>query len=238
MQYNVLTTKAVTESKLIFPTKKQRINPTRTTLIPTVGRNINSRKFNNMNWETYISIGDSITKGARTYLSYPEKIASGLKSNLNKEWNLINISENGHTVIDVLRLIDKKYNFITNQLSGISTILIGTNDAKNNTSVQDFRIAYDLLVLKAKLFTQKGNVILIEIPNFPKGIMYPYKIQMNDTIDLYNKIIKEIAQDHGLRTFRFKLDQSDFYDGVHLNEQGVDTCSSQLIEFILKDKGL
>jgi lysophospholipase L1-like esterase len=191
-----------------------------------------------MNWETYISIGDSITKGARTYLSYPEKIASGLKSNLNKEWNLINISENGHTVIDVLRLIDKKYNFITNQLSGISTILIGTNDAKNNTSVQDFRIAYDLLVLKAKLFTQKGNVILIEIPNFPKGIMYPYKIQMNDTIDLYNKIIKEIAQDHGLRTFRFKLDQSDFYDGVHLNEQGVDTCSSQLIEFILKDKGL
>ncbi len=191
-----------------------------------------------MNWETYISIGDSITKGARTYLSYPEKIASGLKSNLSKNWNLINISENGHTVIDVLRLIDKNYNLITNQLSGISTILIGTNDAKNNTSVQDFRIAYDLLVLKVKLFTQKGNVILIEIPNFPKGIMYPYKIQMNGMIDTYNKIINEIAQNHGLRTFRFKLDQSDFYDGVHLNEQGVDTCSSQLIEFILSDKGL
>ena len=90
-----------------------------------------------MNWETYISIGDSITKGARTYLSYPEKVASGLKNNLNKNWNLINISENGYNVIDVLRLIDKNYNAITNQLSGISTILIGTNDAKNNTSLQD-----------------------------------------------------------------------------------------------------
>lgn len=197
-----------------------------------------TKKKTSMNWETYISIGDSITKGARTYFSYPEMVASGLKKSLNKNWNLINISENGNTVIDALRLIDKNYNSITSQLSGISTILIGTNDVKNNTSVQDFRIAYDLLVLKAKLFTQKENVILIEIPSFPKGIMYPYMYQMNDTIILFNEIINEIAKDHGLRTFRFNLEPIDFYDGVHLNNQGVEECSHQLLEFILKDKGL
>jgi len=191
-----------------------------------------------MNWETYISIGDSITGGARTYLSYPEKIASGLKQNLNKSWNLINISENGHNVIDVLRLIDKNYNSISSQLSGITTILVGTNDAKNNTSVTDFRIAYDLLVLKAKLFTQKENVILIEIPNFPKGIMYPYNYQMNDRIDIFNTVIKDIAKDQNLRTFKFALKEGDLFDGVHLSEQGVDNCSSQLLGFILGDKGI
>lgn len=191
-----------------------------------------------MNWETYISVGDSITRGARTYLSYPEKIQSGLKQHLNKNWNLLNISENGYTAIDIVRVIDKHYNSISIHQAGITTILIGTNDVKNNTSVIDFRIAYDLLVLKAKLFTQKGNAILIEIPNFPKGIMYPYKYEMNDTINLFNNIIKDIARDHALRTFRFKLDASDFYDGVHLNERGVDTCSSQLLDFILSDKGI
>jgi lysophospholipase L1-like esterase len=191
-----------------------------------------------MNWETYISIGDSITKGARTYLSYPEKIAYGLKQNLGNNWNLINISENGHTVIGILRLIDKNYNSILSQLSGVTTILLGTNDAKNKTRIIDFKIAYDLLVLKAKLFTQKENVILIEIPNFPKGIMYPYNYQMNDSINLFNTIIREIAEDHGLRTFKFTLEENDLFDGIHLSEQGVDNCSSQLLRFILCDKGM
>jgi len=191
-----------------------------------------------MNWETYISIGDSITRGARTYLSYPEKVANGLKQNLNKNWNLINISENGQTVIDTIRLIDKNYNSISSQQSGITTILLGTNDIKNRTSITDFRIAYDLLVLKVKLFTQKGNVILIEIPNFHKGIMYPYNYQMNDSINIFNAIINDIAKNHNLRTFKFILQENDFVDGVHLSEQGVDTCSSQLLDFILSDKGI
>lgn len=191
-----------------------------------------------MNWETYIAIGDSITKGARTYLSYPEKVAHGLKQNLNKNWNLINISESGHNVIDMLRLIDKNYSSVSNNLSGITTILLGTNDVKNDTDISDFRIAYDLLVLKAKLFTQHENVILIEIPNFPKGIMYPYNFQMNDNINLFNKTINEIAKDHNIRTFKFNTDKNDFFDGVHLSQQGVNNCSSQLLQFILSDKGL
>ncbi len=191
-----------------------------------------------MNWETYISIGDSITKGARTYLSYPEKTVSGLKQELNKDWNLINISENGHTVIDMIKHIDLNFNYISNQQAGITSILIGTNDAKNNTDESDFEIAYNLLVLKAKLFTQKGNLILIEIPEFPKGIMYPYKFEMNTKIRIFNKMIRSIAEEQNVRTFNFKLVESDFYDGVHLNDQGVSNCSSQLLKYILKDKGI
>jgi lysophospholipase L1-like esterase len=191
-----------------------------------------------MNWETYISIGDSISKGARTYLGYPEKIAHSLKQKLGKDWNIINISENGYTVVDVLRLIDSSYSNISNQMSGITTILIGTNDAKNNTSPVDFEIAYNLLVLKAKLFTQNGNVILINIPKFPVGVMYPYGYDMNELIDQFNSIIRNIAEEHGIRVFEFQLDKEDFFDGVHLNELGVTKCASQLIDFILRDKGM
>lgn len=199
---------------------------------------VSLKKSKNMNWETYISIGDSITRGARTYISYPEKVTNALKQRLNKNWNLINISENGFTVIDIIRLIDKNYSTISNQLSGITTILLGTNDVKNKTNSMDFRIAYDLLVLKAQLFTQKGNVILIEIPNFPKGIMYPYNFQMNVVIDEFNSIIKDVAKEHNLRTFNFTLAQDDFFDGVHLNTKGVENCGAQLVDFILKDKGI
>jgi len=191
-----------------------------------------------MNWETYISIGDSITKGARTYLSYPEKSACILKKQLNKQWDLINISENGFTTIDMLKYIDKHYRDLSNKQAGITTILLGTNDIKNKTELSDFSICYELLVCKAKLFTQKNNVLLIEIPNFPKGIMYPYNFEMNTQVDIYNKRIKEIAAENQLNTLKFQLDENDFFDGVHLNDSGVSKCSHQLTSYILFQKGI
>ncbi len=191
-----------------------------------------------MNWETYIALGDSITFGARTYLSYPERIGSNLKNTLTKDWNVINISQNGFRVIDLIRLLDKDYAYLSGIKAGVTTILIGTNDAKTGTSEDDFKLVYDLLVLKAKLFTQNGNVILIEIPEFPVGIMYPYNFEMNGSISVFNGVIRDLAASHGIRSFRFQLDACDFTDGVHLNNSGVAACSGQLSDFILKDKGI
>ncbi len=191
-----------------------------------------------MNWETYIALGDSITFGARTYLSYPEKIGQRLKQELNKDWNVINISQNGFRVIDLIRLLDKNYASLGASQAGVTSILIGTNDVKSGTPESDFRLAYDLLVLKAKLFTQNKNVILLQIPEFPKGIMYPYNYEMNETVRRFNTIIKELAAAHRLRTFAFSLEETDFTDGVHLSDQGVENCSVQLGKFILKDKGI
>ena len=137
-----------------------------------------------MNWETFLSIGDSITKGARTYLSYPEKTGYLLKHKLGKHWNVINISENGWKVIDILKLLDKNLHNLTVQKPGITTIMIGTNDAKDSTNKSDFRIAYEQLVFKSMIISQKKNVILIKIPRFPKGIMYPYNYKMNGLIGM------------------------------------------------------
>lgn len=191
-----------------------------------------------MNWETYVSIGDSITKGARTYLGYPEKTANQLKEKLKSNWNVINISENGNTTIDIVRLIDRYYNYLAEIKPGITTILIGTNDVKNGTSAEDFEIAYEALVLKARLFTQKNNVILIEIPEFTEGVSYPYNYGMNDKVRTFNTKIKQLAESYNQRSFRFMLDERDFSDGVHLNEHGVANCATQLSFLILKDKGV
>ncbi|MCD4679330.1 MAG: SGNH/GDSL hydrolase family protein [Bacteroidales bacterium] len=190
-----------------------------------------------MNWETYIAIGDSITKGARTYLGYPEKTAYLLKQELKKDWNVINISENGSKAIDIVRLFDKELANISFCNPGIATILIGTNDVKENTNPSEFKIAYNLLVLKVLLITQKNNVILIKIPKFPQGVMYPYNFKMNDTIDIFNSIIEEISIEFKIRLLQFELNQEGFFDGVHLNNQGINNSASQLLKFILRDKG-
>lgn len=191
-----------------------------------------------MNWETYIAIGDSITKGARTYLSYPEVAASILKTKLDKHWDLINISENGLTTIEILRKLDAYHSHLHLKCPGVTSVLIGTNDIKNETEISDFCIAYELLICKIKLFTQRDNVIVIRIPNFPKGVMFPYNYQMNELVNRFNIQIERIAKEHSLDILNFKLEDEDFYDGIHLNKTGVNKCGEQLAQHILRYKGV
>ncbi len=191
-----------------------------------------------MNWETYIAFGDSITIGARTYLGYPELTGNVLKKNLSKEWNVINHSVSGFKAIDLARYIDKYFFILKDQKASVSTILIGTNDIKENTDANDFKIALDQIILKAKLLTENKNVILLSLPVFPKGIMYPYSIGMNQNILFFNSIISEKALEHKIRTLTLDLLETDFTDGVHLNRSGVESVSNQLAKYILKDKGV
>src|SRR6185369_15883500 len=104
-----------------------------------------------MNWETYIAFGDSITIGARTYLGYPEHVGKLLEQTTKKKWNVINHAESGYTAADLLRSIDRNLQNLKGDTSSISTLLIGTNDVKLGTDVNDFEIAYSLLLLKIKL---------------------------------------------------------------------------------------
>ena len=46
-----------------------------------------SKPYYLMTWETYIAFGDSITKGARTYLGYPELVGHSLNTHLAGKWN-------------------------------------------------------------------------------------------------------------------------------------------------------
>jgi lysophospholipase L1-like esterase len=191
-----------------------------------------------MNWETYIAYGDSITIGARTYLGYPELVADSLSKHLSKQWNVINHAVSGFKAIDLCRYIDKYYSILKEQHSCVSTILIGTNDIKENTRPEYFKIALSQVIIKTKLLTTNKNVIIFSIPEFHAGIMYPYSIEMNGLVKEFNAIIKAQAIQHKIRFLELKHTASDFLDGVHLNNKGIETFSDQITAYMLKDKGV
>jgi len=191
-----------------------------------------------MNWETYIALGDSITIGARTYLGYPETAGSILEKTLSKQWNIVNHAVSGFTAIELARYIDSNYCNLKEQQSSITSILIGTNDIKSGTTVEDFEIALTQVIIKAKILTQNSNVLLIQIPELQIGIMYPYNIEMNSKVVEFNQSIISLAGKHHLKTIALDINKEHFLDGVHLNEHGVRAVSKQITSYILSDRGL
>ena len=191
-----------------------------------------------MNWETYAAFGDSITRGSRTYLGYPEVAGDILRQRLSKQWNVINHAVNGYKAIDLARWIDPYYVHLLNQKPSISSILTGTNDIKENTSPNDFSIALNQIILKVKLITQNQNVFIIKIPHLHEGVMYPYTIQMNEQIIALNEVIIKQADLHQVRYLSIDHVATDFLDGIHLNDQGLKTFGRQVANFILKDRGV
>ena len=191
-----------------------------------------------MNWETYLAFGDSITKGARTYLGYPELAGHLLNNHLSSQWNVVNSSVCGFKAIDLARHIDDHYCSLERKRACVSTILIGTNDIKEKTKPSDFKVALDQVILKAKMLTVRGNVIIMSIPSFHRGITYPYSVAMNDDIAALNAEIQWLAAEHNIRMLNVNHTELDFTDGVHLNDHGVVTFSDQVAKYILCDKGI
>jgi lysophospholipase L1-like esterase len=187
-----------------------------------------------MNWETLLCLGDSITIGSRSYLGYPEYCGNYLSKSTQKSWNIINHAVAGYTTIDLARSVDRNFAHLKETKPEIASIMIGTNDLKPSTSFEIFKIAYEQLVVKARLIVGNNHIILIEIPNLMEGVMLPYKLAMNERIAEYNQIIGEIAQSHGLLLCKMNSDASQFYDGVHLNEAGSASFGSQLAQTIIQ----
>jgi lysophospholipase L1-like esterase len=191
-----------------------------------------------MNWETLLAFGDSITFGARSYLGYPEICGDILSTELEKKWHVINHATNGHTTIDLVRSINPMLLNYKSAYPSLITVMIGTNDIKNQVDINDFRIAFDQLIIKLKLMAVGGNIILIKIPRFTQKVFYPYKHSMNEQIAKFNACIENLANKNNLRCFECVLDDDDFFDGVHLSPKGCHTVAAQLSVFILKDKGV
>lgn len=191
-----------------------------------------------MNWETYVAFGDSITIGARSYLSYPEHVGAILETATKKKWNVINHATSGFTTIDLLRSIDENYANLSNSKASIATLFIGVNDIKKNTELEEFAIAYNLILTKLKIILAETMIKVFEIPLFPPGVMYPYTLKMNDKISEFNEMIRKVAVNHGLKTYPFKVSEEYLYDGVHLNALGCKKTADYLSELILHDRGL
>ena len=190
-----------------------------------------------MNWETILFLGDSITVGARTYLGFPEIVGAQLEAKLKKSWNIINHSQNGQTAIDLARSIDANFISFSTQKPLLTVVLIGTNDVKKSTSSFDYRIALNQVIIKAKLISENSNVLLLNIPIFPKGVMYPYTFEMNESVKVLNKIVVDTALQHGVKTINISYDSSHFVDGVHLNDDGCMHVADSVVNFVLSERG-
>jgi lysophospholipase L1-like esterase len=191
-----------------------------------------------MNWETINFFGDSLTFGARSYLGYPEYVGDILQKQLSKSWNVINHATNGFTAVDLARSITNDFYNLSSNGPLLSVILIGTNDAKNNTPDDDYRIALEQVIIKSKLMTENGNVLLLNLPSFPNGVMYPYTTKMNDNINRYNHIINELTEKHQVKSLGIPIEEEHLYDGVHFNQPGCVHYAQNLARHILKERGL
>jgi lysophospholipase L1-like esterase len=191
-----------------------------------------------MNWESLVCLGDSITFGARSYLGYPEICGAILEKRMKKSWHVINHSTCGFTTMNLVRSLNSVMLSYKEMFSSIITIMIGTNDIKDQVPEEDFLTAYDQLIVKARLMSVNNNVLLFRIPRFTNMVFYPYHFGMNSTVELFNRGIEALAVKHGLRTIDLKLEDDHFYDGVHFNDAGSGAAGAQLAAFILKDKGI
>ena len=189
-----------------------------------------------MNWQTLLSLGDSITIGSRSYLGYPEACCAFLRKELDQHWNAVNFATAGYRAIDLARSMDMSQAHLQASRPGVVSLLIGTNDAKNGTSDEAFSAAYEQVLIKSRLIAGHANIIAIHVPLLLPGMLYPYLPRMNDLIDGYNRIISRMVAEHGVRTFALDLGPEHFFDGVHLNDHGAQEAGRQLGGFILNDK--
>jgi len=190
-----------------------------------------------MNWETILCIGDSITIGARSYLGYPEYLGHYLQAKTGSNWNVINHAVSGYNCRDICRHLNNNYPVVHLQNPSVATILIGTNDVKQQTELDAFAISYEALIVKTKLLVPHNNIILIKIPLLAVGVKYPYKFSMNKVIPKYNSIIVDLAKKYNLKTVELTTEPAEFYDGVHLNEAGSKSYAKQILKTILSEKG-
>lgn len=185
-----------------------------------------------MNWETIMCFGDSITIGSRSMLAYPEYCGYFLSKSTNKKWNVINHAKAGYKTIDLARSINENFFNLKNCNPEIATIMIGTNDLKSNSSIEDFKIAYNQVLIKVRLIVGNSNIILFKIPTLVEGVMLPYKIEMNERMKEFNDYIQSVGDKEGLLVEEFIVNPDDFYDGVHLNATGSRNWGKQIAKLI------
>jgi lysophospholipase L1-like esterase len=191
-----------------------------------------------MNWESLLCMGDSITRGARSYLGYPEIAASLLRSSTGTDWVSWNFAWNGYRAVDLLRAIDEHRSSIAQFSPSLCTIMVGTNDAKEGIPLADYALVMEQLTTKARLLAQNRNVLLLSVPRLAQGMSLPYNAGMNVHIDAYNGALRTIASQAKCTFLELACTSDDLSDGIHLNEAGARSFAVQLCRHVLQARGL
>lgn len=189
-----------------------------------------------MIWKTILSLGDNITIGSRTYLSYPDICGNLLRLKTNEEWNVINFAQADLTTVALHRQMPGQFLKPDHVVPDLITIMIGTNDARTMVAPDDFAIAYRQVLTKASILSPQSTIVAIPIPPVHKGVRLPYFYSMNQMIQQYNRIIQEQTASLGLPSLLPPTAAQHFADGVHFSKKGNFIMGSQIAEFLLSKK--
>jgi lysophospholipase L1-like esterase len=180
-------------------------------------------------WDYVLCFGDSLTYGARDEFGrgYPAELADILHENTGQVWICFNEGVNGETSSDLLRRSPRTIR--GHSEARVVTLLIGTNDTKLPTPAHIYKSNITQILQIARV--TRGHVVL--------GLLPPLKFNPNYSqenahyIDLYNGIIKELANAQSLKLADF-TDMGEFLiDGVHFGNKGYKEMARRWADTIL-----
>jgi lysophospholipase L1-like esterase len=182
-----------------------------------------------MNYQMVACYGDSLTFGARTYGCYPMYLSEILGGRTRYAWSVLNRGVNGHTARDLWFVVNDRVQMEPNRHA--ACVLIGTNDAKQGTPVDLFRLYY-LQVLQT-LQIHGWTVIAAEIPLIVSEGRLPYTRTAEEHRNALNAVIREAANAKSIPLVNLGLTADDLSDGVHWNEDGNRRAASRFADAIL-----
>ena len=183
-------------------------------------------------------LGDSITYGYKladpTHTSYPVRLAQQSKG----LWHVLNLGVNGATVVnkgDIPITTQKSYHQLMKSTPDVVTIMLGTNDIKDNNYkyISNFVRDYITMIEKIQQLPSSPRVIVCSVP--PILIDYPNGLNAKRQKSI-NLLVKKAADIAGADFFDINAQlinaSSLFIDGIHPNNNGAQKIASLIFKEI------
>jgi len=168
-----------------------------------------------MIWNQILCLGDSLTYGARDEYgrSYPAELGKIMTKKTGEFYICHNYGINGETSSDLLR---RSWGIIKgNSDCKIMLLMIGTNDTKKPTPLDIYADNLRQIIQSARAFDM--TVIIATLPALGFS---PFYLHNQEYIDVYNTVIKKIAEELNLITCAMDDLEDYLIDGVHFNHEG------------------
>jgi len=190
-----------------------------------------------MIYGTVLSLGDSLTFGARCYLGFPEYLARDLTLRHDRriEWSAINAGVCGETTRQILdRTPALVQRFAALPGPKVITYLAGTNDSKGNgTRPLEWQEAYRQTVRWLRR-VHGARIVLCTIPALQSDQMPCYTEGSMRWIERANYAIRDMHDVLNSRSINL-VDLADIHetvDGVHLTPEASETVAGRITEVI------
>lgn len=195
----------------------------------------------------YLALGDSYTigEGVSEELRYPNQVVEKINKEGNQTWLPAKIiAKTGWTVDELEAGIDEET--LLAEPYDLVTLLIGVNNQFRGRAVEEFKVDFEKILLRAIGFTGglQNHVIVLSIPDW--GIT-PFAInrksdqeKIASEIDAYNQVCKEISEKYGVYYIDITEDYRDIgdqpemlaEDGLHPSGKVYTRWTQKLLERI------